>query len=200
MKNYFIFALILICSSCISQYKNVQKNIYTSPNGGFLYTIKNMESLGISVHEFIGSTGGNVQFHYGSYFKRIDYEELAPELEIVTKDHSLRVAFLTKFTKEIMIPRISSFVKSTEVKFEAIENIDNIPVFYTSLYMPGASIAFANGSACRSMFTHTDGKRVFVYTVSMDFEEIGPLGEKFKEIEKKAKIKLQNFFKNVSLK
>jgi len=143
-----------------------------------------------------GGGGSNTEAGSGLYFC-CKIKDLTPsllaEFILVTKDYSLRADFLTKFTKERMIPSISNFVKSTEVKFAAIEDMKGTPVFYTSLYLPGASIAFANGSACRAMFTHTDGKRVFVYTVSMDFEEIGPPGIAFDKIEKTAKTRSSSF-------
>jgi hypothetical protein len=177
---------------------------YRSPNGGFTYEIPPDIFDEPKVTEDILPQGGNVQFFYGSHFKRIDYAIFNPAAEKEIQEIGFRKRLLENFTMGAIVPAISRYVPGAKVKESVFEEQGGVPVFYVSMLLPQASTTSLNGTnldECRCMLTHSNGKLAYVFTVSAEVDDRGATSqeEAFAQTEKWLKQELSLFFSTVEI-
>jgi len=195
---------MFLMAGCATPSKNLVGGVYVSPNGGFSYEIPEMDRIELKVHEDILPNGGNVRFLQWSHFKRVDYVSLYPTVEREIQDAAFREGFLRLFTTNVFLPGVVEYVPEAEVRETSIEEIGGTRLLYVSMFMPAASATSVDGKrldGCRCSLTHSDGKRVYVFTVSAAVDrdvELTP-EEAFAKTEKWVKRELFSFFGDVRI-
>ncbi len=194
---------VLLLAGCAMPSRNLVEGVYTSPNGGFSYTVPEPVLLE-GMRENILPNGGNVQFFQWSHFKRVDYVSLNPTVEREIQDRGIREEMLLGFSVGTFVPGIVQYVPRAEVRKADLEEVHDVPVLYVTMFMPGASTEILNGKrldACRCFLAHTDGKRMYVFTVSAGIDPRGELTPEkaFSRTEEWLKPELLRFFDQVSI-
>lgn len=206
MKHFTLLATITLLSltGCVTTSKNIHNGTYVSPNGDFSYSIPHYHLGETEVKDEIFPEGGSVAFYEWSHFKRIDYANFNPTVEREIREEAFRNNVLENFTMGTIVPRISQYVLKARVISTMHEEVGDASVFYVSMLMPKASAKTLNGErmdACRCMLTYSNGKRIYVFTVSaeVDCRDAPVPNDEFGKTEKRLKKILFQFFEDVTI-